>query len=64
MGGGRVRPLAPASFGGLLRVDVDADPRACRFRAAGTLLQPVHPRPARSTPDRQLFYGTGSCSRA
>lgn len=48
----------PTYFGGLLRVDVDAD-RTCRFRTpVGTLLQ-LTPAPARSTPDRQLFYVTG-----
>ena len=49
----------PRFFRGLLRVDVDAD-RTCRFRffGVGVLLE-LTPAPARSTPDRQLFYVTG-----
>lgn len=49
----------PTFLRGQLRVEVDAD-RTCRFvlRGVGTLLELTH-APARSTPDRQLFYVTG-----
>ena len=51
----------PTFFRGLLRVDVDVDAgRVCRFRFVGVgVLLELTPAPARSTPDRQLFYVTG-----
>ena len=49
----------PTFFRGLMRVEVGAD-RTCRFRLVGVgVLLELTPAPARSTPDRQLFYVTG-----
>jgi uncharacterized protein YbjT (DUF2867 family) len=49
----------PTFFRGLLRVEVDAA-RVCRFRLVGVgVVLELTPAPARSTPDRQLFYVTG-----